>query len=540
MRKNLWVLLLILLLGTTFRVWNIETVPHWYWDEGVNMNIAWNLVNGKMLWFSLQYPFVPHPPLFFIISGAFLKFLGNQLVVLRALSVAYSLASIPLLFLIGRKISDEKTGLLSAFLFSIYPAAIYWNRMAFANNQLMFLSLLTIYFLLRYLKEKREIWLYLVSLSLGLAIVTEILGFFILVSVAVLCWLYCRNKILRTLFLSLLPFLIFAAVMLCIMPDAFIHDILHNSGRAKFSNIPALTMLIIFFLYISKAIRKTRSPVLEELGENLPIYYLIVSIITFVFLSPPGILSVSDEYMMQGMDYLWLGIPGLFLVRGKGDRDAIAYPSLSLLSVIFLFDRTDHLLIPLHPFLCLGMALLMLKMSSVSLNYFGERLRGVRLPCITVLTIALIFYPIAFFIYYDIGAFINKNWLEGEDLAKREYVADLINSYTDPDDFVIADSHTLRFLDCRTGVLIQSLSHDGVSTFYMAHDYGGNRFVFNCSYKNARFIVMEEGTFERLEKNTKNQTDLAAAIDDIRSLPVLNVSPYQVYANQREIGLRNT
>ena len=540
MDKNFKILLLILLLGTTFRAWNLETIPHWYWDEGVNMNIAWNLTNGKMQWFCLQYAFVPHPPLFFIIAGVLLKFLGNYLIVLRTLSVTYSLLSILVLYLIGKEMFDEKTGLLAGFLFAIYPTAIYWNRLGFANNQLMLLLLLTLYFFIRYLDEKKDRWLYLVSLSLGLALITEILGFCIFISIAILFWFYCKKKTLNVLILSSIPFLLFTGVMLWIMPDAFIHDILHNSGRINFSGMLLFIMLMIVTLYLPRAIRKTDKfckPIIHEIGENLPVYYIAGSIVTFfIIYSPEGFLSLSDDFLMRGIDYLWLGVLGLFLVKEKINRDILIYSFLPLFSVIFIFDRTDHMLIPIHTFLCLGMAILLIRIFTLSINYFRKRLTSIKPMGVAIITLILIFYPVAFFIYYDFGAFLNRNWLMSEDITRREMVADLIKANVNSSDLVIVDSHLVRFVDCRASVLIQALAHDGVSVAYMAHDYEQERFLFNCSHKNARFIVVKIDTFEKLKNKTENKTELATIIDEIQNCSVYNIDPYLSYMPQMESG----
>ncbi|HDI73035.1 MAG TPA: hypothetical protein ENF58_02765, partial [Candidatus Altiarchaeales archaeon] len=77
MRLSNLAFFLIFVIGILLRVWNLDVIPEWDWDDGVNMNIAWNLINGRLQWFSLGYVFVPHPPLFFIILGVLLKVFGN-------------------------------------------------------------------------------------------------------------------------------------------------------------------------------------------------------------------------------------------------------------------------------------------------------------------------------------------------------------------------------------------------------------------------------------------------------------------------------
>ncbi len=81
------ILVLILLLAIFLRFYDLGINPGWYSDEGSYMDISWNLANGELRVFALDNPFVPHPPLFFIIGGILLKFLGNDIVVLKKLYI---------------------------------------------------------------------------------------------------------------------------------------------------------------------------------------------------------------------------------------------------------------------------------------------------------------------------------------------------------------------------------------------------------------------------------------------------------------------
>ncbi|MCK4491700.1 MAG: glycosyltransferase family 39 protein, partial [Candidatus Altiarchaeales archaeon] len=172
-KREYLLLLAILFIGILLRVHDLDVIPAWQWDEGTNQNIAWNLSGGRLQWYCLTFPFVPHPPLFFIVVSFLFKVFPSEIIVMRYLCVSYGIAAILVIHWIGKRIGGAKIGLMSAFLFSIYPSAIYWNRMGFANNQLMLLILLTAYFTLRYMQKRKERWLYLASFSCGLSIITE-------------------------------------------------------------------------------------------------------------------------------------------------------------------------------------------------------------------------------------------------------------------------------------------------------------------------------------------------------------------------------
>ena len=76
------------------RVPQLEVLPHWYWDEGVNLNVAWNLSLGRARMFAMQYPFVPHPPLFFLINAVVIRLFGLSLLACRGMSVLMGLISL--------------------------------------------------------------------------------------------------------------------------------------------------------------------------------------------------------------------------------------------------------------------------------------------------------------------------------------------------------------------------------------------------------------------------------------------------------------
>lgn len=522
-KSHLVFLLAIISIGIILRVWNLETIPHWFWDEGVNMNIAWNLANGRMQWFCLQYAFVPHPPLYFIISSFLLDYFGNELIVLRGLSVLYGIVTILLVYLMGRRMFDERTGLLSSLLLAIYPTAVYWNRMAFANNQVMFLSMLTMYSILLYLDQRGKKWFYLAGVLAGLSIVTEVLGAEVFFAVAVLLWIYDRRRLPEFIIVSASLPLIFVAYMLNLMPDYFIGDFLHGSGRANY-NALVLSLLFIAFIVYPSRIKKVAGdflqwvfdPVIIEIKENLPVFYLALSLI--VFLMPP-----SDEIFILNLDFFWFGIAGFYFVKEKRNRNVLLAFFLSAFVMLLWLNRSDHMIIPLYPLFCIGLSLLLLGMYELSLQYFEEKVKRNA----AFLALVLVFYPVAVTVYYGVDSFITGEALSVEDIGARERVADFVNKRVTKDDVVLCDSHLTRMIDCKTSVLIQSASFDGKPIAYMRGDYSRERFLFNCSYRDARFVVLVNGTMEW----ALNQTALFDSMDEISRWPYDEVGGYFIYRN---------
>jgi len=536
---------IILFIALALRLPNLEAIPYWYWDEGVNMNIAWNLVNGRALWFSLKYPFMPHPPLFFMMGGILLEIFGNELVVMRTLSAFYGILTTILIYLLAREFFKEKIALLSAFLFAIYPIAIYWNRMAFANNQLTILILLAMYSFCKYIhecrftNEKADRWLYVGSLFTGLAIITELFGFFLLISIFIIL----KKERAKAILLSLILPVIFFAVMLALMPKEFIHDTIFTLKRfgITFNSLLFLTLISVSTillknkvigilihlknLYTNLAYESVILPgesklpqderlktAKRRLRSNAILFLILLNLMAGITL----MRQFNDDILFDGVDYFWLGIFGLFMIKARDVREFILAFFLPVFFVTFILTgRTDHLVIPLLPFFCIGLSIFLKEiynyMSSFSIH--------------SLAILILLSYPLPFVLYHDASSFILGENLIHEDIEGRIEAAGFINSRVSPEDVVITDSHLMRFIRCRTSVLMQSIASQGRGIAYMASDYGPESFEFDPSHGNARFIVITPEVTEWLSENDEEM------FLDIQKWPTHSVGGYIIYEN---------
>lgn len=534
MKLSNLVLFFIFVLAFILRFWNLEAVPEWHWDEGVNMNISWNLVNGRLLWFSLFYVFVPHPPLFFIILGILLKIFGNDILVLRALSALFGIFTGIVLYFIGKEIIDRNSGILAFFLFAIYPHAIYWNRRGIGNNQLMFLSVLAVYFFIRYVKDKKERFLYLSSLAIALSMVTEYIGIALFFSIILLFWLYDKRDLIKVIVLSSSIFMIFLASMLILFPEEFLHDLFFQFQRFKFTSLNffplifSLILLLIFYRFRNEIIRifmnfiqnlayllNIKEPT-EVLKENLFLSLIFINL----FLATTLLRPLSDEILFKGIDYFWFGILGFFLVDRRYSRILLLFFS-PLFFLILKIGRTDHMLIPLCPFFTLGLAFLLLR-----LYRFFSRKR-----IISLVVLILLFYPFAFLLYYDFISFVLEKNLNVEDIENRYKVVEFINNHVDNSDLIIADSHFSRFIKCKTSVLLQAVAIEGKGIAYMAPDYGRERFRFNCSYRNARFIIIDSEGIEWMKENAMDNEKLNEIYEEMVDWSLTLIDGYRIYRN---------
>jgi 4-amino-4-deoxy-L-arabinose transferase-like glycosyltransferase len=543
-------ILLILSIGIILRVWDLGVIPSWDYDEGVNINIAWNLVHGSLSWFNLEYTFVPHPPLFFIAAGAFLKIFGNDLLVLRALTALYGILTLILLYLMGREFLNEKMGLLISFLFAIYPNAIFFGRIGFANNQLMLLSVLTLYSLLKYFKHRTAKWAYLASLSAGLASVTEASGIIMVLSVGLVFLVYDRKKLLRVLFISSAPFALFFFSMLVISPHSFIHDINYQFERLRttekvntepFSNILGV-FLLVFFIVLCYGSRKKIAGIYRNIAffiascfslgiesskreqwmrDNLTLVLFSLNLFAASMVFGP----VNNQAFFNGIpDYFLFGFIGLFLIKAGRTRNTILLFLAPQVLLFFKIKRSDHMLIPFYPYLALGLAVLLYTIYVRVKS--SEKLRILSIPVALLLAA-----PFAVILCNDVSAFILGQGINVERPDDRIQAADYVNRNTNATDVVIANCHTARFIKARVSEFAIAYVTDNRKFSYMDYTLGPERFAFNSSPRNAKFFIADED-LEELKK-TEKYSNLVDVLTDLENWSCVRIGRNYVYRNPR-------
>ncbi|MEA1924688.1 MAG: glycosyltransferase family 39 protein [Candidatus Altiarchaeota archaeon] len=518
-RRGLMLILAVLLVSILFRFPNLELMPSWMWDEGVNMNISWNLSEGRMQWFTLTYPFIPHPPLFFMISALLLKLSGNYLVYMRLLTAVYGVWTTFLLYLLGKEAFDSRTGLVAGLLFAVYPWAVYFNRMAYANNQLMLLYILTLYLLLRFHKTGGEKWLILSAFTSSLALLTEYTGIALVASVLCICYLRRKDLLVKALVLSTGPALLFTVVMLFLMPEAFIHDLMFTLERFRKAVTGLLIAAALYLVYryllrkqvsdlVKHAITFYRGIILnavhwsgETSGEekirrariNLMLSLSFISLM-MIYLS---LKPLSAKAFFGSLDLYWLGLFGFMFIKKKELRDLMFISLLPMFLVICGFGRLDHMIIPIYPMFALGLGLLLSEIYLFMASLFSWN------TLIKLLVFGILLYPLTYLAWMDYKTFMvgDNPMVALEDVGARFNVSCYVNSRVGGDELVLADSHFTRFLDGKVSVILQSVAIEGRGTVYMSGDYGSSRFTHNCSYRKARFIIIHEDYTTWLEVN---------------------------------------
>ena len=249
--KKRLILLLIILVALIIRFYFftglINTLPQ---DDGIYHNLAYKASKGDFLLtryvnISADYKIGPHDSFVFrtfsYMPTAFFYYLFGVSEFTTALfSLICSIGSIILIYFFGKEFFNENTGLISAFLFSIFPLDIISSTRLTADIPLMLFMALSVFLFLKGIKydDKRQILLSGIFIGIGYLVkVTSIL----LIGVFIIFIIYLvykkRFKFFYLLFILgfLIVFSFEGLVLFIIDGDFFIRShILNNAWIVKY------------------------------------------------------------------------------------------------------------------------------------------------------------------------------------------------------------------------------------------------------------------------------------------------------------------
>ena len=127
-------------------------------------------INNHPWWFSLS--FHDHPIGFFILENLSFKLLGESVFALRLPSAIFGVLTILMLFLIGRKLSDDKLGLFAAALLAVNDYHTWVSRLGLQEAATIFFTSLAFWLWLK--SCERAKYLPLFGLAFGAALMIKL------------------------------------------------------------------------------------------------------------------------------------------------------------------------------------------------------------------------------------------------------------------------------------------------------------------------------------------------------------------------------
>lgn len=151
-------LTVIMVLALGLRLYHLDSLGFWY-DEGATLAIT---LGGLQEWQKDV-----HPPLYYFLLSHWIEISRSEFWV-RLFSVGFGTATIPLVYLIGRKMFGWQSGLVAAGFLAILPFHIRYSQEARMYALMTFLFALALWGLLTAIKENRRLgWLaYVVGMTL--------------------------------------------------------------------------------------------------------------------------------------------------------------------------------------------------------------------------------------------------------------------------------------------------------------------------------------------------------------------------------------
>ncbi|MFC1625078.1 ArnT family glycosyltransferase [Patescibacteria group bacterium] len=170
------ILFIILLIAAFLRLYKLSSVPpHLTPDEASIGYNAYSILKTGKDEYGIKFPFIfksfgdYKPGLYIYLTVPFVYTFGLNEFAVRAPSALFGVLSVYLVYLITKELfKKERIALFSSFLFSLMPWAIYFSRGAWEVNVSLSLTLLGIYFFLKFLEKPK--YLVYSAISFGLTL----------------------------------------------------------------------------------------------------------------------------------------------------------------------------------------------------------------------------------------------------------------------------------------------------------------------------------------------------------------------------------
>lgn len=202
------------------------------WDEQFHALVAKNLLNNPLKPVLYADPVLPYDftdwtsnhiwlhkqPLALWSMAISMKLFGVNAIAIRIPSIVLSTLSIPLLYVLGSKLFNNVTGIVSAFLLATNRLIVVLTAGAGTCDHVdvffMFFILLGAFFSMVYADRKKTIYAVLTGISLGMALLSKWLPALIIMPIWFFMVLHERMKI-KTIVINGLLILGIAAVLFC-------------------------------------------------------------------------------------------------------------------------------------------------------------------------------------------------------------------------------------------------------------------------------------------------------------------------------------
>ncbi len=244
------ILTFIFFLGISLRIYDLAFESFWT-DE------AWmvNLANGsfrELFTFALKHL---HPSILYqFLLHFWVDVFGESEFAVRFLSCLFGVACVPSIYLLGKTTYGYREGLVSAFILSVSVYHLQYSQEARAYSLSAFLSILSVYYFVRFIQEATRANIVKYIISSTLLLYSQVLFVSIIFAQNIFFFLYQDKEILKNK-VSLKRWLLSQAILLLFFSLCFSVFIFHNSPIERIRNlydfIPEVSADIVFLTLVN-------------------------------------------------------------------------------------------------------------------------------------------------------------------------------------------------------------------------------------------------------------------------------------------------
>lgn len=325
-KVQLRLFLLILLLGTLLRLYNLDTESFWT-DE------AFSVIHAQQPSVALVVAGVAQteaaPPGYYLLLHYWMQLFGNTVFMIRLLSVIFSMLAVVMLFLLVRLLLNTNTALLASLLMSVTMLQIEYAQEARLYTLFTFLSLVSTYFFVRWYKNRDNHFLWGYCFFMLLAIYINYMAIFLVLGYTFILF---SQKTFFTQYWKIW---------------SFSHAVIGLLG------LPLLPILFSQFQVLNGGLPETlMSKGLPALLANLGLFFFLLPIFGFTILAAMVISQKKVRNIFAGLDnhfFLFILVVGLlYLYLSRHNLIIYGTPLIRVpLTNSYFLIRHSFFLVPL-------------------------------------------------------------------------------------------------------------------------------------------------------------------------------------------------
>jgi len=209
-RKEILLIILILILGSILRIFTLGSESFWLDESGTaqavkeysSFEVLENGLVGNLTpnyWKGTTHDL----PFYFVLLSFWVKLFSVSEVSLRLLSAIFGSLSILMVFFVAKELVSNKVALLSSFIFALSMTNIEYSQEARLYSFMSFIALSSVYFLIKSFKTGKMIYLAMFIISNIIGLYTHFTFVFFIAFEAVYILIMFKTKYIKKFVFSL-------------------------------------------------------------------------------------------------------------------------------------------------------------------------------------------------------------------------------------------------------------------------------------------------------------------------------------------------